>query len=92
MTPMAMRPQRKLPTRFSNSQDPNRHCERSEAIQLVANEKTGLLRRFAPRNDVKHESTISPRDAPELCTNIALENRGRRESRVPAAPAASRAK
>jgi hypothetical protein len=36
--------------------------------------------------------SISPRDAPELCTNIALENRGRRESRVPAAPAASRAK
>src|SRR3954447_23335479 len=29
---------------------PGRHCERSEAIQLV-NHKAGLLRRFAPRND-----------------------------------------
>jgi hypothetical protein len=40
-----------------------------------------------------HASTTSRRDTPELCTNDALkENRGRRESRVPAAPAASRAK
>src|SRR3954464_2644860 len=29
---------------------PGRHCERSEAIQLV-NHKAGLLRLFAPRND-----------------------------------------
>jgi hypothetical protein len=28
---------------------PTRHCERSEAIQAVA--RTGLLRRFARRND-----------------------------------------
>ena len=28
-----------------------RHCERSEAIHLAAEEKRGLLRRFAPRND-----------------------------------------
>jgi hypothetical protein len=27
-----------------------RHCERSEAIQSVAG-RSGLLRRFAPRND-----------------------------------------
>src|ERR1700737_3349269 len=39
------------------------------------------------------ESAISRRDAPELCLNDApLENRGRGECRVPAAPAASRAK
>jgi hypothetical protein len=29
---------------------PTRHCERSEAIQLLSH-KAGLLRRFAPRND-----------------------------------------
>jgi hypothetical protein len=28
-----------------------RHCERSEAIQTVPAAATGLLRRFAPRND-----------------------------------------
>jgi hypothetical protein len=30
---------------------PLRHCERSEAIHLAAQRKTGLLRRCAPRND-----------------------------------------
>jgi hypothetical protein len=29
-----------------------RHCERSEAIHAAAPRKNGLLRRFAPRNDV----------------------------------------
>jgi hypothetical protein len=29
-----------------------RHCERSEAIHRAAQRKNGLLRRFAPRNDV----------------------------------------
>jgi hypothetical protein len=28
-----------------------RHCERSEAIQSLIFVSTGLLRRFAPRND-----------------------------------------
>src|SRR5712671_2862151 len=34
------------------TKEPLRHCERSEAIQYCATKrKTGLLRRFAPRND-----------------------------------------
>jgi hypothetical protein len=32
-----------------------RHCERSEAIHLSTKRKTGLLRRFAPRNDSNDE-------------------------------------
>src|SRR6266702_1864871 len=41
----------------------------------------------------KHDSAISRRDAPEFCKNRSpKENRGRRECRVPNAPAASRAK
>src|SRR5579863_9103486 len=28
-----------------------RHCDRSEAIHVAAKRKSGLLRRFAPRND-----------------------------------------
>jgi hypothetical protein len=40
-----------------------------------------------------HTSAISRRDAPECCRNVSPRNyRGRRESRVPAAPAASYAK
>jgi hypothetical protein len=33
---------------YMRSDDWHRHCERSEAIQL---HKSGLLRRFTPRND-----------------------------------------
>src|ERR1700682_454207 len=39
-----------------------------------------------------YEPALSRRDAPELCKTIRPGNRGRRECRVPAAPAASRAK
>jgi hypothetical protein len=39
----------------------NRHCERSEAIQNSLQEKTGLLRRFAPRND-GDTSTLSQKN------------------------------
>jgi hypothetical protein len=49
----------------------------------------------APRmmSQLGQASAFSRREAPERCTIlIAFENRGRRESRVPAAPAASRAK
>src|SRR6266436_9658278 len=35
---------------------------------------------------------IPRRDAPEFCKTMSLDDRGRRECRVPAAPAASRAK
>ena len=50
----------------------------SEAKQSIAQrqEKSGLLRCFAPRNDVKREFAIPRRDAPELCLNDApLEKR-----------------
>src|SRR6187551_3307879 len=33
--------------------NPFRHCERSEAIQGIPAQRSGLLRRFAPRNDEK---------------------------------------
>jgi hypothetical protein len=46
---------------------------------------------LAPRNDGRN-STFSRRVASELCQGNALEKGERRESRVPAAPAASRAK
>jgi hypothetical protein len=60
---------RSLPIQISNSQD--RHCERSEAIHSQGKSNDGLLRRFAPRNDVecRHDSAFSRRDAPEPCMN-----------------------
>jgi hypothetical protein len=42
-----------------------------EAIHSQSNGDNGLLCRFAPRNDGKHSSAFSRRDAPELCTNHA---------------------
>ena len=40
----------------------------SEAKQSMdVAEKSGLLRRFAPRNDVKHSFAISPRIPREVC-------------------------
>src|SRR5438132_7995200 len=36
-----------------------------EAIHVAAKLKSGLLRRFAPRNDVEYDSAISRRDSPE---------------------------
>jgi hypothetical protein len=45
----------------------------------------------APRNDVKHDFAFSRHDGPEVCMKLP-PNRGRGECRVPAAPAASRAK
>jgi hypothetical protein len=39
-----------------------------EAIHCAAKQKAGLLRRFAPRNDVKHAFAFSRREAPESCT------------------------
>ena len=56
-----------------------------ETIHVAAKLKSGLLRRFAPRNDVEYDSAISRRDAPELCKTVSLDHRGRRECRVPAA-------
>ena len=44
------------------------------------------------RFNCTHDFTFSQHRAPELCTVNALQNRGRRESRVPNAPAASHAK
>jgi len=37
-----------------------------------------------------HRLAFPRRDTPELCRNRSPENRGRRECRAPAAPAASR--
>jgi hypothetical protein len=63
----------------------------------AAKQKAGLLRRLAPRNDdapiFKCAFAFSRREAPEPCMkHFAQENRARRESRVLAAPGASRAK
>jgi hypothetical protein len=41
---------------------------------------------------LEYDFAVSRRDAPELCKNPSPRKRGRRESRVPAAPAAPRAK
>jgi hypothetical protein len=38
-----------------------RRCEGSEAIHCGTNKEAGLLRRFAPRNDGRHNFAISPR-------------------------------
>jgi hypothetical protein len=47
---------------------------RAQAKQsIAARRKNGLLRRFAPRNDVGRKSAISRRDAPELCVFLRLE-------------------
>jgi enoyl-CoA hydratase len=53
----------------------NRHCERSEAIQLFCGRKeAGLLRRFAPRNDEKadHFAGTRPRKPERELTAIAV--------------------
>jgi hypothetical protein len=55
--------------------------------------ESGLLRRFAPRNDgpnpnCKRGFATSRHNAPELCKNLSPVG-GRGECRVPAAPAAS---
>ena len=55
----------------------------SEAIQSHARD-SGLLRRVAPRNDVRgHTYSFSRRNPPELCLRLALiKNRGHREGRI----------
>src|SRR5258708_27096921 len=47
-----------------------RHCERSEAIQR-AHAQTGLLRRFAPRNDGKTNLIYRPRRSSRLSSPAA---------------------
>jgi hypothetical protein len=76
--------------RFSNS--PDRHCEErsDEAIHSFFVPPHGLLR-FA-RNDGKTRVLdLAAHIARVLLEIFALENRGRREDRVRAAPAVSRA-
>ena len=61
---------------------------------MLPRSKSGLLRRFAPRNDVKsrYDSAFPRRDAPEVLPEpFAQKIRGRRECRASNAPAASRA-
>jgi hypothetical protein len=77
----------------SNFKQPDRHCERSEAIHRAAQRKNGLLRRSAPRNDDALTFDKDPRSRGAMRPSFAKtftpkETRGRRESRVPAAPAA----
>jgi hypothetical protein len=75
-----------------------------EAIHRAAQRKNGLLRRFrlrslsyggqvAPRNDIKlkYDSAFPRRDASGFLQKPFAQERGRRECRVPPAPAASRA-
>jgi hypothetical protein len=67
----------------------------SETIHRAATRKNGLLRRYAPRNDFdrsEHDFLFSRRDAPGvLLETLPSEIRGRRENRMRAAPAVSRA-
>ncbi len=68
-----------------------RHCERSEAIHSFrARGDNGLLR--CASNDGGYSFAFSRRIAPEVCIFVwPSELRGRREDRVHAAPAVSRA-
>src|ERR1700686_1145073 len=71
----------------------SRHCERSEAIHFAATQEAGLLCRCSPCNDAAVETRPrfrGARGARVLHEAFPQENRGRGESRVPAAPAASR--
>jgi hypothetical protein len=43
------------PRHCEERSDANRHCERSEAIHSQSDGDNGLLRRFAPRNDVAQD-------------------------------------
>src|ERR1700687_5830883 len=96
---------RVLDSIFKQPGHKRRHCEptgRANARPMTgsakqsigaAELKSGLLRRFAPRNDVKsrHSFAFPRRNAPGWCMYLS-PNRGRGECRVPNAPAASRAK
>src|ERR1700704_2784111 len=66
---------------------PNRHCERSEAIHFAAQRKMDC---FAALAMTKNPNTTlsSRRIAPEVCFYVSAQ-RGRGERRMPAAPAAS---
>src|SRR5258708_11628670 len=56
----------------------NRHCERSEAIH-AGQEKIGLLRRYAPRNDEDYVGRCRNRSSrSSRCVNIASEPSGLR--------------
>ena len=98
---------RKFPIQFSNSVVARRrHCERERSNPsirakkrmdcFVAEPVIGRIRatRSLRAMTALHRSALSRRRAPEAVQEISApqKNRGRRESRVPAAPAASRAK
>jgi hypothetical protein len=81
-----------FPIPFSNSSEIVIASEAKQSIVTRKNRRSGLLRRFAPRNDGKHTSAFPRRDAPEFCVKQPpYKNRGRGECRAPNAPAASRA-
>ena len=66
-----------------------RHCELREAIHTRrAEERMDCFVAFAPRNDGEHSFAISPQVCARFIVNFRLlKIRGRRESRVPTAPA-----
>jgi hypothetical protein len=68
-----------------------RHCERSEAIHSFFVPGHGLLR-FARNDGWMQFRILAALIARGLHFVVPLENRGRREDRVRAAPAVSRAK
>jgi hypothetical protein len=88
---------RKFLIQFSNSHNPHRHCERSEAIQNTA---SGRMDCFVAALLATTWAIVEPRlrIRATQCARVVHEisrpsnNRGRRESRMPNAPAASRAK
>jgi hypothetical protein len=84
-------------SRLGGRDDNKRHCERSEAIQTCL-AKTGLLRRFAPRNDgEEYFLVLATGFCPRFANSIAASKKraratlkgGRGEDRVRAAPTVS---
>jgi hypothetical protein len=70
------------PTRGANSR-----------FNFSNSQEASFLFRLAMKHQLRHDFAFSRRDASESCRNVVpRKNRGRRESRVPNAPAASRAK
>src|SRR5258707_10705733 len=74
----------------SRCKQPGRHCERSEAIHVsTCGGMDCFVASLLAMTD-KHTLTFSRRDASELCVTFGpRKRRGRRESRVRAAPANS---
>jgi hypothetical protein len=77
-----------LEFRFNFQTAYRRHYERSEAIQ-GRTWNSGLLRRFAPRNDDRTQPLVLATAFARVLQIAFAQRRGRREDRVRAAPAVS---